>query len=40
MMKIKLKNVLEKVSRKPCINRESKISRSYFSYTVIVITLT
>ena len=38
MMKRALKTVLEKLSRKPCINRSSKSSRSKFNYIVIVVT--
>ena len=37
MNKIKLKIVLEKMSRKPCTNIESKIRSSKFRYIVIVV---
>ena len=40
MMNGALKNVLENIVKKPCINRESKNTSSQFIYTVIVITLT
>ena len=37
-VKTVLENIVKTVSRKPCINRESKSRSSKFSYTVIVVT--